>query len=32
MWFPPYGLTFSENVQASWNQSDFLGRPEPIYT
>ena len=32
MWFPPYGLTFSENVSANWNQSDFLGRPEPIYT
>ena len=32
MWFPPYGLTFSESVQANWNSSDFLGRPEPIYT
>jgi len=32
MWFPPYGLTFSESVSASWNQSEFLGRPEPIYT
>ena len=32
MWFPPYGLTFSENVSANWNQSEFLGRPEPIYT
>jgi len=32
MWFPPYGLTFSENVSANWNASDFLGRPEPIYT
>jgi hypothetical protein len=32
MWFPPYGLTFAENVQANWNTSDFLGRPEPIYT
>jgi hypothetical protein len=32
MWFPPYGLTFSENVSSNWNQSDFLGRPEPIYT
>jgi outer membrane protein OmpA-like peptidoglycan-associated protein len=32
MWFPPYGLTFSENVSANWNESDFLGRPEPIYT
>jgi hypothetical protein len=32
MWFPPYGLTFSEQVSTSWNQSDFLGRPEPVYT
>jgi hypothetical protein len=32
MWFPPYGLTFSESVSTSWNQSDFLGRPEPVYT
>jgi hypothetical protein len=32
MWFPPYGLTFNENVSTNWNQSDFLGRPEPIYT
>lgn len=32
MWFPPYGLTFTESVSASWNQSDFLGRPEPVYT
>ena len=32
MWFPPYGLKFNESVQASWNQSEFLGRPEPIYT
>ena len=32
MWFPPYGLTFNENVSANWNQTDFIGRPEPIYT
>jgi len=32
MWFPPYGLTFSESVSANWNASDFLGRPEPVYT
>ena len=32
MWFPPYGLTFSESVQANWNPNDFIGRPEPIYT
>jgi outer membrane protein OmpA-like peptidoglycan-associated protein len=32
MWFPPYGLTFSENNSASWKDSAFIGRPEPIYT
>jgi hypothetical protein len=32
MWFPPYGLQFNESVSANWNQSDFLGRPEPVYT
>jgi len=32
MWFPPYGLTFSENSNANWKSNDFLGRPEPIYT
>jgi hypothetical protein len=32
MWFPPYGLTFSETVTANWNTNEFLGRPEPIYT
>ncbi len=32
MWFPPYGLTFTESVSANWSQNDFLGRPEPIYT
>ena len=32
MWFPPYGLTFSENVSANWQGNDFIGRPEPIYT
>lgn len=32
MWFPPYGLTFNENVSANWKPNDFIGRPEPIYT
>lgn len=32
MWFAPYGLTFTEQSTANWNQNDFLGRPEPIYT
>ena len=32
MWFPPYGLTFTESVTANWKNTDFIGRPEPIYT
>ncbi len=32
MWFPPYGLTVNESVSTGWNQQEFLGRPEPIYT
>lgn len=32
MWFPPYGLTFSESVTTGWQPTEFLGRPEPIYT
>ena len=32
MWFPPYGLKFSENTTPNFQPHDFLGRPEPIYT
>lgn len=32
MWFPPYDLTFSDSSSAAWNPTNFLGRPEPIYT
>lgn len=32
MWFPPYGLSFSENVSANWNTTDFIGRGESIFT
>jgi len=32
MWFPPYGLTFTDNSNANWTETSFLGRPEPIYT
>jgi len=32
MWFPPYGLTFSDSSSANFNSNSFLGRPEPIYT
>jgi hypothetical protein len=32
MWFPPYELSFSETSSPSFNENDFIGRPEPIYT
>jgi len=32
MWFPPYDLKFSETNSASWKDTSFIGRPEPIYT
>ena len=32
MWFPPYDLKFSETNTASWKDTSFIGRAEPIYT
>ena len=32
MWFPPYDLKFSENVNVAWSQNQFIGRGESIYT
>lgn len=32
MWFPPYDLSFQENVSVNWNENQFIGRGEPIYT
>lgn len=32
MWFPPYDLTFSEDVSVNWNQNQFIGRGEKVYT
>ncbi|MBR6516664.1 MAG: hypothetical protein IKT40_07375 [Bacilli bacterium] len=32
MWFPPYDLSFNENVDVNWNSTNFIGRGEPIYT
>lgn len=32
MWFPPYNLKFTENVNTSWKDNDFIGRGEKIYT
>jgi hypothetical protein len=32
MWFPPYDLTFDDSTSASFTETKFIGRPEPIYT
>lgn len=32
MWFPPYNLKFTENVNVNWNSNAFIGRGEEIYT
>ena len=32
MWFPPYDLMMSEQNNARWEENNFMGRPEPIYT
>ncbi len=32
MWFPPYNLSFSESVNVSWSDNDFIGRGEKVYT
>lgn len=32
MWFPPYDLTFNENINVGWNSTEFIGRGEKIYT
>lgn len=32
MWFPPYNLKFTENINVNWNANTFIGRGENIYT
>ena len=32
MWFPPYNLSFDENISANWTKTDFIGRGEPVFT
>lgn len=32
MWFPPYDLTFNEDVSVNWNSNQFIGRGEKVYT
>lgn len=32
MWFPPYGIQFSENTNVNWSKNSFIGRGEDVYT
>lgn len=32
MWFPPYGIQFSENTNVNWSKNTFIGRGEDVYT
>lgn len=32
MWFPPYALKFNETINVDWNENNFIGRGESIYT
>lgn len=32
MWFPPYNLKFTENINTNWRDNEFIGRGEKIYT
>lgn len=32
MWFPPYGISFTENTSVNWNETTFIGRGENVYT
>lgn len=32
MWFPPYDLSLTENVNVNWNENTFIGRGESVFT
>ena len=32
MWFPPYGISVTESATARWNENEFIGRGEKVYT
>lgn len=32
MWFPPYDINFSENINVTWDAASFIGRGEQIHT
>ena len=32
MWFPPYDIQFNESVSVRWNENEFIGRGEKVFT
>lgn len=32
MWFPPYGISFSETSSVDWQKETFIGRGEDVFT
>jgi hypothetical protein len=32
MWFPPYDLSFADTTSPQFDSTNFIGRPEPVYT
>jgi hypothetical protein len=32
MWFPPYDISINENSTVNWEETNFIGRGEPIYS
>ena len=32
MWFPPYGISFTETTSTQWANHSFIGRGEDVYT
>lgn len=32
MWFPPYDIQFNESSSVNWEETNFIGRGEPIYS
>ena len=32
MWFPPYGLSITDNTSVNLDSTNFIGRGEPVYT
>jgi hypothetical protein len=32
MWFPPYDISINENSTVNWEETNFIGRGEPVYS